>query len=165
MTNESRKWMHLAFVQDGAMVKQDDKPLTGWRTDDGLRPSDEWLASEGYYGLLATEPPLVSREEGQAVLAPISEWPINESTKTVTQQWQVELWDETQKEQLLQQEWNAFRNERNRRLANTDWTQLADTANTIGIEWLNYRESLRDLPSNTENPYQPQWPLTPTEGE
>ena len=45
----------------------------------------------------------------------------------------------------------ALRDERNRRLAETDWTQLKDVDLDIIRErdWNNYRQALRDLPSKS----------------
>ena len=45
----------------------------------------------------------------------------------------------------------ALRDERNRRLAETDWTQLKDVdLDTIRERnWKNYRQALRDLPSKS----------------
>ena len=45
----------------------------------------------------------------------------------------------------------ALRDERNRRLAETDWTQLKDVDLDIIRErnWNNYRQALRDLPAKS----------------
>ena len=47
---------------------------------------------------------------------------------------------------------NNLRSERNRLLQESDWTQLADVIERNGQEWYqnwsNYRQLLRDLPSN-----------------
>ena len=45
----------------------------------------------------------------------------------------------------------ALRDERNRRLAETDWTQLKDIDLDIIRErnWKNYRQALRDLPAKS----------------
>ena len=57
----------------------------------------------------------------------------------------------------------SLRTERNTKLSETDWTQspyspLADEAKA---EWASYRQSLRDLPSNTPDPTNPSWPDEP----
>ena len=46
---------------------------------------------------------------------------------------------------------NLLRQERNKRIAETDWTQLKDIDLDIIRErnWKNYRQALRDLPSNS----------------
>jgi hypothetical protein len=56
-----------------------------------------------------------------------------------------------------------FRNERNRKLIECDWTQLSDSPITKQKkqEWAVYRQALRDLPENTNDPKNPEWPSTP----
>jgi hypothetical protein len=54
-----------------------------------------------------------------------------------------------------------IRTERNKRLADTDWTQLADsTANAA--DWATYRQALRDLPSTDGFPHNVTWPTQPS---
>lgn len=54
----------------------------------------------------------------------------------------------------------SLRAERNKRLSDCDWTQIAD-APADSLAWANYRQALRDLPQNTEDPYNPIWPIPP----
>lgn len=54
-----------------------------------------------------------------------------------------------------------IRTERNKKLADTDWTQLADsTANATA--WGTYRQALRDLPSTDGFPHNVTWPTQPS---
>lgn len=53
-----------------------------------------------------------------------------------------------------------LRRERNRRLAESDWTQLAD-APVDKTAWALYRQQLRDLPTATSDPRAPVWPVVP----
>lgn len=68
-----------------------------------------------------------------------------------------------------------LRQERNRRLAETDWTQYRDVSLSNDSDWQTYRQSLRDLPQNfspiidiiTEDGYpivkeQTNWPEKPS---
>lgn len=61
--------------------------------------------------------------------------------------------------------WIQLRKERNRRLQESDWTQLGDVKNSMPAEisriWTLYRQHLRDLPNNTLDPFNPVWPTTP----
>ena len=59
-------------------------------------------------------------------------------------------------EQLLQN----LREERNRRLAETDYLALSDA--TLSEEMRTYRQALRDLPDNTSDPANPTWPVKPS---
>ena len=43
-----------------------------------------------------------------------------------------------------------LRQERNRRLAETDWTQNRDVILANDVEWKTYRQALRDLPATAE---------------
>ena len=58
----------------------------------------------------------------------------------------------------------ALRQERNRRLAETDWTQVADSAlsDEKKTEWAEYRQALRQLPQNEKTPANPTWPEKPS---
>ena len=57
--------------------------------------------------------------------------------------------------------WRALRTERDRLLAESDWTVLGDSP-TPTAAWKVYRQALRDLPSNTTDPFQPVWPTPPS---
>ena len=55
--------------------------------------------------------------------------------------------------------WDALRTRRNKLLADTDKTQLPDFPN--GSLYVDYRQTLRDLPQNTTDPFNPVWPELP----
>lgn len=63
----------------------------------------------------------------------------------------------------IENQWLAFREERNRRLAECDWTQVTDVPLIAQDKatWATYRQALRDLPENTEDPANPVWPEKP----
>ena len=57
-----------------------------------------------------------------------------------------------------------FRIERNKRLANTDWTQMNDSplSGSIKTQWQTYRQQLRDMPqADGFDPLNPTWPTSP----
>lgn len=54
----------------------------------------------------------------------------------------------------------TMREERDTRLRETDWTQLADSP-VDKARWAIYRQQLRDLPANTPDPAKPSWPRRP----
>ena len=59
--------------------------------------------------------------------------------------------------------WGEFRAERNAMLKMSDWTQLPDSNPPGGKQaWADYRQALRDLPLETQDPSQPVWPETPS---
>ena len=59
--------------------------------------------------------------------------------------------------------WDAVRAERDRRLAACDWTQLADNALTAPdiAGWAAYRQELRDIPQDYNDPDLVVWPEKP----
>lgn len=65
-------------------------------------------------------------------------------------------------EGLLMQH-RMMRMERNARLAASDWTQIPNSplTETQRAEWAVYRQELRDLPSRTSDPENPDWPKAP----
>ena len=60
--------------------------------------------------------------------------------------------------------YEGLRAERNRLLAETDWVSLKyyDLGQPVPTEWTEYRQALRDLPANTEDPANPVWPTKPS---
>lgn len=63
----------------------------------------------------------------------------------------------------VDRQWFDVRTERNARIARCDWTQLIDTPLTDiqRLAWAVYRQALRDLPSNTSDPFNVIWPEEP----
>jgi len=57
--------------------------------------------------------------------------------------------------------WKNLRTERDRRLSSSDWTQVPD-APVDQSAWATYRQELRDLPDNTEDPRDVVWPTPPS---
>ena len=58
----------------------------------------------------------------------------------------------------------AVRTERDTKLTETDWTQLADSQLTDEVKatWVTYRQALRDLPSASGFPHTMTWPTKPS---
>ena len=59
--------------------------------------------------------------------------------------------------------WQKLRTERNSILKDSDWSQLSDAPLTSSQKtaWVTYRQALRDLPANTEDPKDITYPLPP----
>lgn len=60
----------------------------------------------------------------------------------------------------IERAWENLRSRRNIKLARCDWTQVPD-APVDHVAWAAYRQALRDLPDNTIDPHDPQWPSPP----
>ena len=54
----------------------------------------------------------------------------------------------------------AIRDDRNKRLAECDWTQLSD-APVDKTAWASYRQELRDISKQTGFPWEVTWPTAP----
>jgi hypothetical protein len=59
-----------------------------------------------------------------------------------------------------EQKWQQIRNWRNAELAATDWTQLDDTT-ADKTAWAEYRQALRDLPEQHDDPNKIVFPTRP----
>lgn len=59
----------------------------------------------------------------------------------------------------IAREWAGVRQERNRLLAESDWTQTSD-ATADKQAWLIYRQALRDITTQTD-PINIVWPIPP----
>ena len=58
----------------------------------------------------------------------------------------------------------SVRSERDRLIAETDWTQLADSqlSDSVKASWVTYRQALRDLPTASGFPHTMTWPTKPS---
>ena len=56
-----------------------------------------------------------------------------------------------------------LRMDRNMLLVSSDWTQNTDSPldDSDKASWTTYRQALRDLPANTDDPNNPTWPTPP----
>lgn len=59
--------------------------------------------------------------------------------------------------------WMMMRLRRNVLLRECDWTQIPTARLTVGklLEWNAYRELLFNLPENTLDSFNPEWPIAP----
>lgn len=55
----------------------------------------------------------------------------------------------------------SIREDRNRRLAECDWTQVADASSANQFAWAEYRQKLRDVPAQAGFPWTVTWPDAP----
>jgi len=82
-----------------------------------------------------------------------------ETVETVLTGAEAETWRAARRlsnEELLQ----GLRQRRNQLLTETDYLALSDV--TMTDEMRSYRQALRDLPANTEDPANPVWPTKPS---
>ena len=55
----------------------------------------------------------------------------------------------------------SMRNQRDRLIAETDWTQGKDIADSVSAKYTTYRQALRDVPAQSGFPWTVQWPTQP----
>ena len=61
---------------------------------------------------------------------------------------------------ILEEE-KKIRNIRNKKLQDTDWTQLRDIPKKLQEKWAKYRQELRDLTNQPDFPLNVMWPKKP----
>jgi len=75
-----------------------------------------------------------------------------------------EVFEAKLQELIDAQPWKELREERNKRIARTDYLATIDyphATEEVKQAWLDYRQALRDLPANTPDPSNPVWPEAP----
>lgn len=67
---------------------------------------------------------------------------------------------------INEQAWGLIREERDRRIAVTDYTQMPDSPFTEAqrLEFAAYRQALRDIPQTFVKPDEVDWPVLPVPG-
>lgn len=138
-----------------------DNSVLGWRVGQNLRPSDEYLASEGFYGLVRTDPPTVNPRIARAVLLPETSWMVDSASKSVLQLWAIQPLTTEEIAQQAADATAAVRAQRNALLSRSDFTQLPDAPGDK-TTWAAYRQALRDMTTGMD-PFNPVWPTPPTE--
>jgi hypothetical protein len=76
------------------------------------------------------------------------------------QAWNVVTLSDEEQQQIQATAAQNTRAKRNQLLAETDWTQLSDSS--VASTWTEYRQALRDLPSQEGFPYTVTWPTKPS---
>lgn len=116
-------------------------------------PSDEFLTEQGAYKVNVFLP------HDQMTEKLVSCPPYVQDGWAYT----VEVQPKTQEEMDADRDAEAsrVRADRNRRLADCDWTQGKDIPDATSTPWAAYRQELRDVPSQAGFPYAVIWPTTP----
>lgn len=86
--------------------------------------------------------------------------PVQENGAWV-QHWHLEPLDPERSAQKLSQQQAVVRAERDRLIAQTDWTQGKDIPDAVSQQWASYRQALRDIPQQTGFPWAVSWPQAP----
>jgi len=78
-----------------------------------------------------------------------------------TQVWNVSNVDQDTLAERTEGRAQQIRDERNYKIAASDWTQGKDIPNSVSEYWATYRQALRDIPQQTGFPWDVQWPTQP----
>ena len=81
-------------------------------------------------------------------------------TQMVSEGAVVDIPADTLEQEQIAKAWSDLTFNRNSLLQSSDWTQVSD-APVDHAAWATYRQELRDLPENTEDPRNPVWPTRP----
>jgi hypothetical protein len=152
--------MNLFYVQangDTFVRHIHDVEPTRWDEDNFCRVAKltpEQIEHYGVHQLKLVAPPYYdpatqTREHGPALLID-GVW---------TQNYIVSDLDADASAATVGAQWTVVRAERNKLLANCDWTQLPD-ASADAAAWAVYRQALRDI-TDQSDPFNIQWPTTP----
>lgn len=147
--------MHIAIVENGSVVQIGDYrelfpnvsfpssgPGADFMTDNNCLPVTLWKSYDSNTQKLTATSPYV--EDGHVFTVVV---------------------EELSPEDILaraESQWANVRSQRNKLLAECDWTQLADNplTNVQQAEWATYRQALRDVTSQ-EDPFNITWPSDP----
>jgi hypothetical protein len=99
----------------------------------------------------------VSAKDGEGLI----DGHYDQSTKMVVDGSVVDIPAFTVEQEEIDRAWVSLKGSRNMMLQSTDWTQVPD-APVDQAAWAVYRQELRDLPANTEDPNEVVWPKPPT---
>ena len=144
--------MNYCLVENNAIVEGPRGLPRSWRNVSGLNLMDaSSLQSLGWLPVRLEEGVVDEKFVG-------STFAINPTEVIETKQWR-KYTDEEVAENNAQKA-SQVRSERNKKLADTDWTQLAD-APVDSLAWSNYRQQLRDLTTQPGFPHVVVWPNTP----
>jgi len=143
-------------------IRVGDEELSVTPQDYTWIPSDvtnvRWYGTEGQIQYAANE-------DGNVLVESIKDLGIYEQAIEVFNNEKQRIADEKEAaEEAARDYWEELRDLRDFKLSECDWTQIADVPLTEEQKtaWATYRQALRDLPANTEDPKNPVWPTAPT---
>lgn len=111
----NRNWTNLVRMDGEIAVSIDNAPLN-WLTDNKQRPSDEWLATQGFYGFEPAPSPSFDPKTHRAEANPVDEGDIDHQARTVTQTWTIVPLTAGELAAMRQLEERAVDEERDRRM-------------------------------------------------
>lgn len=146
-----------ALLSSGVVIDS-NLSLNAWRREHPqvslpALPTEEQLNEQGIYTVeLAPQPSIDHTQNAESSV-------VFDGTKC-SQEWTVSDASEEEVASRTMSQAETLRNERNKRLSDCDWTQLPD-APVNAESWSEYRQALRDIPSQEGFPWEIVWPTEP----
>jgi hypothetical protein len=130
-----------------------DNPNVSFPVNLTTEQLEEW----DVFSVIDVEQPIVDHTQDVSLSVPTK---IN---GVWTQTWAVVDVDEATIEYRTKEKAESVRDERNKKLSATDWTQLIDSpfSNDTNGVWQVYRQALRDVPTQQGFPWNVIWPSEP----
>jgi hypothetical protein len=132
-----------------AQLKQEHPTLT-------FPETKEALEALGCFHVVVTGQPPYDYTQNCIELTP----EYNAAEQQWEQRWSVIAASQQEIDERTAAQSTVVRQERTKLLFQSDWTQLAD-APTNALQWANYRQALRDVPTQTGFPWSVVWPTPP----
>lgn len=145
--------MQIAIVENGAVTRVGDyRELFPNTSFPPSGPDADFMAANGCMGVTVFKP----HDSRTEKLVPVT--PYVEAGQVFT----VAVQAKSQAEQDADTDSQAaqVRSQRNRLLADCDWTQLADSP-VDKAAWATYRQALRDISAQAGFPWDVEWPHDP----
>lgn len=145
--------MQIAIVENGAVVKVGDyRELFPNTSFPPSGPSQEFMADNGCLGVTISKP----HDRRTEKLVPATPYVEDGQVFTVA----VEAKTQAEMDADAASQAANVRAQRNRLLAECDWTQLSDSP-VDKQAWANYRQALRDISAQAGFPWAVEWPHDP----
>ena len=147
--------MNYCYVENNTIVEGPRGLPRSWRNISGLDMMDaDSLLAIGWFPVRLDEGIVDEKFVGSMFII---------HTNEVVE---MKLWSKytaDEKAEMDRQVASAIRAERNTKLSECDWTQLNDTPldNPSKVAWTNYRQALRDIPTQSGFPHNVIWPVKP----
>lgn len=145
--------MNYCLVENNAIVEGPRGLPRSWRNVSGLNLMDaSGLQSLGWLSVRLEEGAVDEKFVG-------STFTITPTEVIETKQWRKYTAEEVAENNA--QKASQVRSERNKKLADTDWTQGKDIPDATSAAWAPHRQALRDIPQQPGFPTNVVWPVKP----
>lgn len=141
---------HIRWPYTPDNLRQDESS-----TSFPARIMPELLAEFGVVSVAVDPEPFTDHENDAVRNDPVQE------NGAWVQHWHLVPLDAERSAQKLAQQQAVIRAERDRLVAQTDWTQGKDIPDSVSQLWAPYRQDLRDVPQQAGFPWTISWPLPP----